>query len=199
MKTIVITGGPCSGKTSAVTVLRERLAADGIPAVFVEEAGTDLILNGISPITLGSMLPFQTRVAELQLIREAEALEAAKALGPDTLIICDRGICDGRAYLDADEYVIAMADNGLEVDDIPKRYDAVFCLESTAKSEEGLYTQANNSARLEGAEEAAALDDRTMAAWADHPGFHFIPNQETFDAKVAQLIEGIEALAAEHL
>ena len=194
MKTIVITGGPCSGKTSAIAVLRERLAADGIPAVFVEEAGTDLILNGISPITLGSMLPFQTRVAELQLVREAEAFAEAQAMGPDTLVICDRGICDGRAYLDEDEYIIAMAENGLAVEDIPKRYDAVFCLESTAKSERGLYTQANNSARLEGAEEAAALDDRTMAAWVDHPGFHFIANRETFDEKVAQLIEGIKAL-----
>ncbi|MBQ9069510.1 MAG: ATP-binding protein [Eggerthellaceae bacterium] len=221
MKTIVVTGGPCSGKTSALEALRERMAAEGIPAVFVTEAGTDLILDGVSPLSLGSMLPFQTQVAALQIQREDAARQEALALeekmranasakkagpttnvldpdapknpdseapAPEALVICDRGICDGAAYLDARDYAQALEANGLTHDTAMKRYDAVFCLESMAHLGDAMYTTQNNSARSENAAEAAALDKRTHRAWKEHPHFHFVPNKPTFAQKADHLI-----------
>ncbi|MBQ9021173.1 MAG: ATP-binding protein [Eggerthellaceae bacterium] len=220
MKTIVITGGPCSGKTSAIGVLRERLRAADIKAVYVAEAGTDLILEGITPASLGSMRAFQTRVAALQIEREARAQEEALALeeaqratgakagtetraeaGTETrtnqevLVICDRGICDGAAYLSPEDYARVLEANRLDAANLFARYDAVFCLESTAKIKDGAYTTANNTARSETPEEAAALDDRTRAAWEAHPCFHFIANEESFAEKAEKLVAGILALA----
>ena len=230
MQSIVITGGPCSGKTSAIKVLRERLAAADIPALFVEEAGTDLILQGVTPQSCGCMRLFQLEVAKLQLEREAAArAEAEKAgLAAETLVVCDRGIADGAAYLSPEEYAWVLQSIGLSAQDALLRYDAAFCLESTAKiptegcapatsyaAETGSdganagdsnsgeaptsathpYTLANNTARHESREEAAALDDRTYAAWETHPHFYFIPNAASFEEKVNKLLDALMSFA----
>ena len=206
MQSIVITGGPCSGKTSAIKVLRERLAAADIPALFVEEAGTDLILQGVTPQSCGCMRLFQLEVAKLQLEREAAArAEAEKAgLAAETLVVCDRGIADGAAYLSPEEYAWVLQSIGLSAQDALLRYDAAFCLESTAKfspnesqDEKGThpYTLANNTARHESREEAAALDDRTYAAWETHPHFYFIPNAASFEEKVNKLLDALISFA----
>lgn len=189
-----------------MSVVRERLAQAGVPAFFVEEAATSLIEEGISPTTLGTMALFQTRVAALQIAREtaactkAASLEArlqhnakdtAGANPTETVVICDRGICDGAAYLDQTDYLYVLEDNGLDHNTAMQRYDAVFCLESTAKMAGSTYTTANNTARSETAEEAAALDDRTAAAWREHPHFHFIKNEAQFDTKAEALVNAI--------
>ena len=200
VQTIVITGGPCSGKTSAMATLRAWLASENVPAMFVDEAGTDLILEGTTPETLGGMEPFQKRVAALQIKREDDAQAAAQALEQafaatgtpaDVVIVCDRGVCDGAAYLDWESYLRILDANNLDVSQAMNRYDAVFCLESAAKMDDGSYTLSNNSARSESPQEAAALCDRTQAAWASHPQFHFITNEDTFDAKAEKLSAAI--------
>ena len=82
-KVIAITGGPCAGKTSAMSVLRERLECAGVNAAFIAEAATDLIQGGIAPWTCASMLEFQTRVMALQLERENAAIAKAADLVKD--------------------------------------------------------------------------------------------------------------------
>lgn len=187
MPTIVITGGPCAGKTSALAALQERFARDGVPAVFVPEAATDLILSGIAPWTCDSMLTFQTQVMALQVKREIKALQEAEALGPDALIVCDRGICDSHAYLTDDDYHQALQDNGLSESLALARYDAVFHLQSIAIANPAAYTNANNEARFENAEEAVAADARTQAAWKGHRNLTVIPCDAEFARKVDRL------------
>lgn len=191
VKTIVVTGGPCSGKSTALGELQERFTRMGLPVVFVAEAATDLILEGVSPETLGSMLAFQIEVCALQLEREAVARKRAEELGPDSFVVCDRGVCDGIAYVTEEEYAQVLQANGLDADEARQRYDAVFCLESVAKLRPGAYTTENNATRSETAEQAAALCDRTAAAWATHPRFHFIPSSQDFGQKTAALFAAI--------
>ena len=162
--------------------------------MFVQEAGTDLIRAGVSPAVLKSMLPFQTRVAALQLRREAAANEEAAKLeraGERALIVCDRGIADGAAYLAKEEYALVLNAIGLTAKEALLRYDAVFCLESTARLATGAYTRSNNASRSETAEEAAALDERTFSAWWDHPRFHAVANEQNFEAKFEKLFAAI--------
>ena len=193
MKVIAISGGPCAGKTSAVDVLRERLEDVGVSAVFVPEAATDLIQSGIAPWTCSSMLEFQTRVIALQLEREAEAFEQAAADKAD-IVICDRGICDSHAYLTDEEYARALEANDIDSAAALSRYDAVFHLESIAKGNPEKYTQANNSARFESAEEAAIVDDRGIEAWSEHPRLRIVKNRDSFDEKVGDLFESMHAM-----
>ena len=222
MKTVVITGGPCAGKTSAIDILRKRCERSGIAALFVPEAATDLILDGVAPWTCASMLEFQTRVMELQVKRETEAFEQAArmegarrsaCLAPngacaepgevravpvgtrekpsDVLVICDRGICDSHAYLSDEDYARALSANELAGFDARTRYDAVFHLETIAKSNSEAYTKANNRARFENAAEAAAVDARGVAAWSEHPNLRVIPGGDDFNGKIEALVDAL--------
>ena len=199
VKTIVITGGPCAGKTSALPRVRDRLERAGYAVVVVPEAATDLILDGIAPWTCASVLDFQTRVIALQLEREAEASYLVKEglheedgrVSRETVIVCDRGACDSRTYLTEEEFSRALAANGLDVAGALARYDAVFHLESVAKDDAGAYTRKNNGARFENASEAAEADDRGRRAWEAHPAMSIIGNYPSFEQKVDALCMAI--------
>jgi predicted ATPase len=88
LKKLVITGGPCSGKTTIVRALAER----GFKTI--EEASRMLIESQLK--SGGDLLPwkrlfdFNARVTELQLELEAGATEGIHFL--------DRGIIDNLAY-----------------------------------------------------------------------------------------------------
>lgn len=194
MKTIVITGGPCAGKTSALSGVRERLEQAGFAAIVVPEAATDLILSGAAPWTCASVLDFQTRVIALQLEREAEARRLASDLerqGRKVIVVCDRGVCDSHAYLSAGEFSRALVDNGLDETSALARYDAVFHLESVAKGDPDAYTHVNNDARFEDVAEAVEADDRGMRAWEAHPRMHVIGNFLSFQEKADALCAAI--------
>ena len=51
---IVITGGPCAGKTSALRRIKERYSKLGFEVVHIPETATELISGGISPMSVGS-------------------------------------------------------------------------------------------------------------------------------------------------
>jgi len=86
----VLSGGPCSGKT---TLLAE-LAARGHPVV--TEAATELIADPLTRDLRADPLDFQRRVLERQLENEARALDAHDG---ERLVFLDRGVGDGFAYL----------------------------------------------------------------------------------------------------
>ena len=136
------------------------------------------------------MFEFQKHVMALQLEREAAAREEAAAIGAEA-IISDRGICDGYAYLTDEEYEAVLEWAGITHEQALARYDAVFHLESTAKSDPAAYTTANNSARSEDAEEAIRLNDRIMCGWSQHPERHVIGNYERFDEKADTLCTAV--------
>ena len=193
VRAVVITGGPCAGKTSALGVLKERIENAGIPTFVVPEAATDLILRGTAPWTCTSMLAFQTQVIALQLQREAHAWELARATAANghramaPVVICDRGICDSHAYLNDEDYRRALEANALCDNRALSRYDAVFHLSSIAKDDLSAYTKANNEARFENADEAVAADDRVLSAWSAHPHRFLVGNEATFEQKADNL------------
>ena len=191
---VAITGGPCAGKTSSMEALRAHLEACGIQAVFVPEAATDLILEGVAPWTCESMLEFQTAVIARQLVRESEAITEARRRGAD-FVVCDRGICDSRAYLSREDYACALAVNGISEEEALARYDVVFHLDSIAKDFPNAYTQGNNAARFENAEEAVLADGRTRRAWEKHTRLRIIGNHASFDEKACALCRAVEHLA----
>ena len=186
MVVIAITGGPCAGKTSAMGVLREQLERIGVSASFIQEAATDLIQSGVAPWTCTSMLEFQTQVMALQLKRENAAFAMAVDSGIE-VVVCDRGLCDSHAYLSDGEYATALAANGIDHASALARYDAIFHLESIAKSNPEAYTKANNSARFEDAAGAARADERIKSAWSGHPVFRIIESRISFDEKTDEL------------
>jgi len=113
------------------------------------------------------------------------------------LIVCDRGAIDNKAYMNEIEFAETLRfidSNEIELRD---NYDAVFHLVTAAKGAEEFYTTANNTARTETVEEAAALDDKLISAWTGHPHLRVIDNTSSFEVKMKRLIAEIASFLGE--
>ena len=196
---IVITGGPCAGKTTALCKIQEHFAQLGYGVIFVPEVASELIMGGVAPWTLNTNLDYQLCQIQMQLQKEMIFENAAKSLfGYDKiLLVCDRGTMDNKAYMSDAEFSQALAMMNLNVTELRDRYNAVFHLVSAAKGAESFYTLENNSARTETVEEAAAIDDKIIAAWTGHPHLRVIDNATDFQEKISRLISEIASFLGE--
>lgn len=192
--TIVITGGPCAGKSTAMEHIKQHFTAKGNTVLTISESATELISGGIAPWTCTTPYDYQAIQLRLQLEKEKLFLQAAKQMKTDTvLILCDRGILDGNAYMSNEAYETMIAAEGLTREMLLSRYNAVFHLVTAADGALPYYTLANNTARTETPEEAIALDRRTHAAWDGHPYRYTIGNDCSFEEKNRRLIDHIAA------
>ena len=195
---IVITGGPCSGKTTAMSWIQNHFANLGYHVIFVPECATELINAGISGITCKDLISFQSALMTLQLQKEKIYEKAAKTIKNNkVLIVCDRGMMDSKAYLSGLEFTTVI--NSLNKTEVELRdnYDAVFHLVTAAKGAEEFYTKENNTARSESIEEAAEADDRLINAWTGHPHFRVIDNSSNFEDKMKRLLKEISHFIGE--
>lgn len=194
IKTIVITGGPCSGKTAALDWLRRDLKARGHTLIFVPEVASELITGGAAPWTCRSYDEFQKAVFAMQLSKEKVFLDAARRMDAEQIVmVLDRGLMDNGGYMSPACLEETLAENGLTRDDVFARYDVVFHLVSSAKGAREAYTLDNNATRRETPEEASAVDDRLLAAWNGHPHLHTIGNTAVFADKMGLLLHEVHA------
>lgn len=194
---IVLTGGPCGGKSTALNQIEKEFTKRGYKVVFISKTATDLIKSGISPTTY-SIVDFERIVLEMQKRKEDTILSAVKKLPNEkVLIVCDRGILDNKAFLSNEEFNLILNEKNLNEIDIRDNYDAVFHLVTTAKGVEEFYTTENNEARTETPEEAAMLDDKFISAWAGHPHLRVIDNSTDLKNKIKRLITEISSFLGE--
>ena len=184
---IVLTGGPCGGKSTALSRIEQAYTGMGYKVIIVSETASDLIIGGIP---FGSIpdVEFQTAVLSLMLFREKMFENCAKEL-PDEkiLIVCDRGALDNKAYLSSDDFNKLMEKLNTNEIELMGNYDAVFHLVSPADGAEEYYTTANNQARTESAKHAVELDRLLIEAWTGHPHFRVIDNSTGFEEKLRRL------------
>ena len=198
IKKIVITGGPCAGKTTGMSWIQNHLSRLGYTVLFIPETATELISGGVCPWTCGTNLDYQKCQVRLQLTKEEIFEQAARTMGKDKiLIVCDRGFMDNKAYMTDEEFAAAAASVGLDTVSARDRYDAVFHLVTAAAGAEEFYSSENNAARYETAEQARALDDRLIAAWTGHPYLRIIDNSSSLDEKMKKLINEIISFLGE--
>ena len=195
---IVITGGPCAGKTTAMSWIQNTFNRMGYAVLFVDETATQLISGGAAPWLSTSNRDFQWRLLELQLNKEKAFMEIAKTMKSDRiLVVCDRAALDNRAYMTEQEFRYVLRQMNTNEVALRDQYDAVFHLVTAAKGAERFYTTANNSARTETPEQAAALDDKLIAAWTGHPHLRVIDNSTDFEEKMRRLIGEISSFLGE--
>ena len=195
---IVITGGPCAGKSTAMSWIQNAFSEKGYRVLFVPETATELIGGGVAPWTCGENLDYQKCQLDLQVQKERIFEQAARSMKEEKiLIVCDRGALDNKAYMNASEYAAALASIHSNEVQLRDSYDAVFHLVTAAKGAEAFYTTANNEARKESVAEAAALDDRLIAAWTGHPHLRVIDNSTDFESKMRRLLTEISAFLGE--
>lgn len=209
IKMITVTGGPSGGKTTLMSTLEKEIA-EKFPdwyLMIIPETASELILNGIRPFgNCLSLLRFQKYVLEKQISKEKLYKEVANELPYDNvLIVCDRGLCDNIAYCDNDEcsaedmFARLLAPYDMTLSDARDSYDLVLHLVTAAKGTD-CYTTENNKARIETAEEAIALDEKTLNAWIGQPNLKIIDNSTNFTDKINKALNEIYyVMGEEHI
>jgi CYTH domain-containing protein/predicted ATPase len=170
---IVLTGGPCSGKSTVMEALKKEFR-DVLHCV--PEVATIVIeLVGAKP-PVGDVLgmkSFQRTIYRVQLGFERVSNKQALRDGRRALLL-DRGTVDGAAYMDRG---IDDLENvcSTSVAEEYGRYRGVICLD--VPSEE-IYeaNKGNNPARYETYPQAVATGDRLCRVWQGHPNFIRIGN-----------------------
>ena len=194
IKRIVLTGGPCAGKSTALSKLESYLLEKGYAVLIVPESATELIQGGIRPFGDQALygFDFQGIILDYQLGKEKMYNQAASLLeasGRDVVILYDRGVLDNKAYLDYPDWRRLLASRNLREEDLKNRYDAVIHMVTAAKAENGIYTLENNAARTESKEEAILLDQKTLQAWSGHSNLKIVENEEEFSEKVNTVLD----------
>lgn len=181
----VITGGPCAGKTTCMSMLSERLNALGRRVLICPEAATMAINAGVRPWELNDdeYFTFQQTLLRLQNAHEDFFLRNAR---PEDVILFDRGSMDNRAFCKPGQWQAMLDDEALNEATIrDARYDAVIHLKTAADGAEQYYTLENNQARTESPEEARRIDRAIIEAWTGHPHLRVIDNSYgTFEGKI---------------
>lgn len=189
---IVLTGGPCSGKTTSMSHISDRLRSLGFNVYIVPEAATLMILGGIA-LLQGNVLDNQFQLLRLQKHLEQTFIETAQLSGKPSIILCDRGTMDNKAFLSDQmwqDLLFALEEtNTVELRD--SRYDAVIHLVTAADGAAEFYTLANNAARSESLEQAIVLDKKLQDAWIGHPHLRVIGNQTNFEEKVHRVVAAV--------
>lgn len=206
MLKIVLTGGPCGGKSEALSYLVQALEERSYKVFTVPEAATHLILNGIKPSSKLSMEDFQKYVLETQLANEDIFNTAAELYGDKTVVFYDRGIMDSCAYVDKQTFFKQLLQSKhLSFSDVYCRYDAVLHLVSAADGAEQYYQWndpsknevGNNAARSESPAEARVKDKKTLNSWIGHPHLRVFDNSTDFENKIKRIIAEVFSLLGE--
>lgn len=210
MRRIMITGGPCSGKTTALNVIPEWLDNFGYYTVTVPEAAT-LLITGGAPAQVWARLDrlgitdfrkkfvqFEETLIHTQLGLEEQFAKILKLKTDDAakrVMVCDRGAIDAASYCTLEEFAAILKHNRWDVNDLyERRYHGVFHLVTAADGQEQYYTLANNPARFENADEARKADQRLREILTSygHPHFRVIGNNTLFAGKMQRLKAAIQ-------
>lgn len=194
---IVLTGGPCAGKTTAMNWMQNFFQKQGYKVLFVPETATELITGGLTPWETKTNVDFQNILFDLQMEKEKLFEEGAKKLPNEKiLIVCDRGLLDNKAYMSNKDFDYLLKSKKLNEVKLRDSYDAVFHLVTAAKGAKKYYNL-DNTARTETIEEAIKIDDNIIASWTGHPHLRIIDNSSDFETKMKRLLKEISNVLGE--
>lgn len=194
---IVLTGGPCAGKTTGLNYISEKLRDRGFRVFLVPEAATMTINPGVPDISsIATREPekyFQIEKCML-LLQRALRKERNRLAGifenEKRVIIFDRAEMDVKAYMPDFLFEAMLRDLRLDLYDVRDSYDGVIHLVTAANGAEQFYTLENNKARRETLEEAKAADELTKNAWIGHSHLKIINNSAAgFEAKMKRTLQ----------
>lgn len=106
IKRIVLTGGPCAGKTTALVKVIEHFSSLGYKVFTIPEVPTMFTQAGMNYLTSNKAFFFEGEKATLQTQLHLEDCfyKMAQTLEQPVLIVCDRGVMDISAYLTPEDW-----------------------------------------------------------------------------------------------
>ena len=179
-KIIVLTGGPGSGKSSAMKRVKGWLEPLGYTVYTQAEIATEIIAGVGLFIDDKLSLPngvFQRFKVGYSLAKENCFVGAIKhSVAPKKVYILDRGVMEDEVYAGPEMFADILDELGLSRMDVrDRRYDAVFHLQTAGAIGDNFFSTENNIARTEDAELARIRDYKTIEAWVGHRHWRMIP------------------------
>lgn len=176
---VVLTGGPCSGKTTALAGIFEKFSSK-INVICVPETATMTFGAGvkINPAcySFEDLVTFTKELVKIQCAMEEYFINLAKLTKEDTLLIMDRGACDTFAYCSPEVREKVLEEMGTTKEALcDERYDMAIHLVTSANGASEFYCL-DNIARFESVEQAVSTDNSIQRVWMDHSNFKIIDN-----------------------
>ncbi|MBQ1761157.1 MAG: ATP-binding protein, partial [Prevotella sp.] len=134
IKKIVLTGGPCAGKTTALVRIIEHFSSLGFKVFTIPEVPTLFTQAGMDYLTDNKNFFYEGEKAtlEIQLALEDRFLRMAEQCTEPTILVCDRGTMDISAYMSPELWEDITTVVGTSTAELRARYDAVLHLVSAA-------------------------------------------------------------------
>lgn len=196
MKSILVTGGACAGKTTSLEIIENYLKEEGYKVIIIDEVPTELIKKGISYEKTGK-LEFMDLVIKTQINNEEECF---KKYGGDekTIVVFDGSPIDSLKFISEDELESILKKYDLNIDRIINRYDAIIFLQTIAKKYPELYSNANNAARLMDVNLAVERNDRLEKYYNKYEKTSVIECEKDISIKNDNILKAVEMIIAKN-
>lgn len=190
---LVLTGGPCGGKTTGQTRLSTFFENLGWKVFRVPETANVLLCGGVKFAELSEedCYGFQHNLIRTMMQIEQTYVDLAKGSKKNCLIICDRGVMDATAYMKKTDWDRMKGENGW--DEVMLRdggYNQIIHMVSAAVGAEDFYT-CDHGCRSESVELAQQLDALVSEAWVGHPYYDVIDNSTDFEQKCLRMLSSV--------
>ena len=191
---IALTGGPCAGKTTCLCQVRDWLISHSDAAIFVVPEAATLVFNGTGRSDNRAIVEHVGHKRQLAIMKTQLSLEDifADASETETIIICDRGALDIKAYCTNDEWSAFLHDLNLTESRLIERYDGVIHMVTAAIGAVEHYRLEGQ--RVESAESAACQDEDIRNAYLGHGHQRIVDNSTDFDSKIKRVIAEVARL-----
>ena len=139
IKRIVLTGGPCAGKTTALVRIIEHFSSLGFKVFTLPEVPTMFTQAGMNYLTDNPRFFYEGEKAtlEIQLALEDKFMRMAQQCDQPCIVVCDRGAMDISAYMQPEMWEKITRDVGTTTHHLrDERYDELIA-EGQRKRDDG--------------------------------------------------------------
>lgn len=197
IKKIVITWWPCAGKTTGMASVVQKVSQMWWNVLVVPEAARELIHSWLRPWEVVRWLDFQDLVIKKQLAQEdlyeraaRYAMANSQSWRQNQLILLDRGLMDGIAYVDPDDFDQILYKNNLDRGKILQDiYDGIVFLDSAAEWAEEFYKK--DEERDETPAEARENNSRLKLGHIGTEKYRLQTNKQNFEEKISWTVHDV--------
>ncbi|PAA93304.1 hypothetical protein BOX15_Mlig006546g1 [Macrostomum lignano] len=192
---VVLTGGPCGGKTTSLARITNFFQSLGWKVYRISEVAYTFMSGGMvfTELNEETIYDFQKNLIFAMMQIEKTFDDLANADSNDkVMIVCDRGVMDSTAYMLPGQWDRAREEEGWKETELrDKRYNQVIHMVSVAKGAAQYYSVDGHGTRHESIENAIQVDDQVANAWVGHPYYDVIDNSTDFEDKLRRMLQCI--------
>lgn len=193
IKKIVLSGGPCGGKTTAIKYVREYFEEKGYIVLSINESATEIINMGIKPFGNNKvdMYEFQKYVFSEQINNEILVDNYINSnMDKKIIVLYDRCILDNKCYVSEEEYNMLLEEFEINEEKYLSQFDLFIHLVSAAigTNEYNL----DNQARSENIIEAMKREENIVKCYSNISNRILVDNSTNFEGKLKRVRDIIE-------